>query len=238
MGALLSYVIVLTCGAQVVTYSNRAAFDAAVPSAIVEAFESDFNPGLMRQSFDNFDVVENNSVGVASVNWRPGDCGPESPTCDGFLTSGALGFTWSNTDPADPANDTVTSDLTFEFDFPIRAFAADIIDFGTVPDSGDFVADAFLGGTPVFSNQIAAILLAVPSDFNERGNEQFFGVQTTAPFDRLVFVSTGTPLDDLIIFDDVAISAVPEPGAVVMMLALCNVCGLISFYRRRIAQHR
>jgi hypothetical protein len=168
-------------------FDTRSEFEAAAQSFSVQGFEDEFETAAS-VSFPGFTVTEDSSF--ANVNSRTD-----------YVSAGqrSLGFTWNG-----------ERTLTFTFDDPTDAFAADILDFGTCCDAMVLNIASDTGEL----NTIAAVGGGLP-----RGNLQFFGVITDEPFKILTFTSDQNSDNDLIVFDEVAFRAVPEPGAVVLVVA-------------------
>ena len=112
-----------------------------------------------------------------------------------YVASGtrALGFTWNG-------------DGFFEFEFqpPVIAFAATILDFGTCCGA----TDLYVNAPELFWQETAAFGPGLP-----RGNQQFFGIISDEPLSQLRFFSNNVSDNDLIIFDQVSFLAVPEPAS-------------------------
>jgi hypothetical protein len=173
--------------AEPMVFATRAEFEAAVQNVAVQGFEAQFETAVA-VSFPGFTVAEDSPF--ANVTSRTD-----------YVSAGqrSLGFTWNG-----------ERTLTFTFNDPIDAFAADILDFGTccgamalniVSDTGEL-------------NQVAAVGGDLP-----RGNLQFLGVTTDQPFKVLSFTSDQNSDNDLIVFDEVAFRSVPEPEGIVLVVA-------------------
>lgn len=123
----------------------------------------------------------------------------------------ALGFTWNG-----------DGTLLFTFDPPVDLFAADILDFGTCCGA------TFLDATD--ENGEWTVTAATGAD-RPRGNLQFFGIVADTPFSEISFTSDVASDNDLIVFDEVAIRAIPEPAG--MTLIAFASCCLLAIGRRK-----
>ncbi len=164
-----------------IAFLNRTEFDAAVGSQTHQSFEVPFADASM-VSFVGFSVTEESAF--ANIKSRTD-----------YVSAGnrALGFTWNG-----------DTRLLFEFNPPITAFAADILDFGTCCSATSLGAVSADGEVDL----VAAVGPDLP-----RGNLQFFGFQSAEPISQLSFSSQSLSDNDLIVFDRLSFQAVPEPSA-------------------------
>ena len=182
--------VLITCAmaaADSAIYQEREKFEEMASSLSIQGFEEPFETSST-VNFPGFSVSEESLFANVSSRTDYVSVGNRS-----------LGFTWNG-----------NQSLTFAFDTPIDAFAADILDFGTccgatvlnvASDTGDLSAVAAVGGDL------------------ERGNKQFFGFISDSPFSTLTFTSDQNSDNDLIIFDEVAFRAVPEPTCLKLIIA-------------------
>ena len=73
---------------------------------------------------------------------------------------------------------------------------------------------------------------AATGEDRPRGNLQFFGIVAETPLSEISFTSDVVSDNDLIVFDEVAIRAVPEPTGIVLV-ALAVGC-LLAIGRRTV----
>jgi hypothetical protein len=184
--------------ATTIVFSERALFEQLVPVAERQGFEQEFDTAAA-VSFPGFTVTEDSSF--ANVKSRTD-----------YVSAGdrSLGFTWNG-----------DRTLTFVFNPPIDAFAADILDFGTCCGATILTVTSDTGEV----NETAATGVNRP-----RGNLQFFGVVTDQPFSTLTMTSDQNSDNDLIVFDELMFRVVPEPAANVMLL---GCLAMLTCRRRR-----
>lgn len=180
----------------------------ALASPIFFSTRSDFNDAVTPthvQGFeDPFEEGPSVSFDGFSVSERSNFANITART--DYVSAGdrALGFTWNG-----------STQFVFEFSPPVNAFAVDILDFGTCCDATSL--DALSGSGEI--DGVAAVGGDLP-----RGNNQFFGFTSNDPIATLSFSSQTLSDNDLIVFDEVAIRAVPEPTGLNLLMLLLVLC--------------
>lgn len=189
---------------------DRAAFQAATSSLVLESFEAPFNSG----STVDFGAFS------ASISGAAGTLFPE--TFSRSVTDGSQALGFAEFGP---------STVTFLFDDAITAFGIDFNDLNNVDASAaddignDFGVvltgdDGSAQGGPGFQNQ------------------QFFGVVNTDPFTSITFSIGATINFGLLTFDRLeyqtaAVSPVPVPASLPLLAGGLTALGLARAYRRK-----
>lgn len=143
-----------------------------------------------------------------------------------LVESDALALFDPNAPPI-PAGNTV-----FNFNRPITAFGVFVIQGGDGPVNDNPTAFRLIDRS---ANQAVDEVLVSPLGPNwGTNNVFFFGVTDTVPFDRVQIIETGDATDGMIYDNVVAGFAIPEPGAVVLIV-LGGACAVVraNRYRRR-----
>jgi hypothetical protein len=182
-----------------IVFSERSEFENAFDNLVIESFEEPVTEGST-VSFAGFSVTE--SSNFANIKSRTD-----------YVSDGdqSIGFTWNG-----------ETQLVFDFNPPIDAFAVDVLDFGTCCSAETLDVTSDTGEISL----VAAVGVDLP-----RGNLQFFGIQTDEPFSKLTFTSQSLSDNDLIVFDRVAFHAVPEPQS--YALTIEAIIGLSFLGRAR-----
>jgi hypothetical protein len=182
--------------ATTVSFTNRAAFDAAFPGEIVENWEPYAAGTVFTNGTGAAGITYTSSVGNAIVtNLYLPSTSPNSlgRSLDGSLDSSDF-FTTGNT-------------ITFTFAIPVRAFGIDTNTFDTVNGS--------LTGLTSGGESVASFFNPFPS----AGTGQFLGFSTDIPFTSITLTSGrafGYTLDTLR-YVPAAASEVPEPTTLVLL---------------------
>jgi len=113
-----------------------------------------------------------------------------------------------------------TSLVNFEFNKSITAFGIDIIDFGTVGSSP----------TLTYSNDIGDSFLIAVGPL-PGANRIFFGAIADSAFNVATFTRSGTEAGDIVIYDDVHYSPIPEPSTILLLGT--GLIGVVGLARRR-----
>jgi len=170
-------------------FDDRPQFEQFVPDAARQGFEQEFDTAGSI-SFPGFSITEDSAFAVIKSRTDYVSAGSRS-----------LGFTWNG-----------NRSLTFAFNPPIDAFAADILDFGTCCGATKLWVTSETGEV----DEVAATGVD-----RVRGNLQFFGVVTDQPFTTLTMTSDQNSTNDLVVFDELLFRPVPEPRGSGMLVLGC-----------------
>jgi hypothetical protein len=200
--------------AALVTFTNRAAFDAAVGTLPVESFETTPVTGVS--------ALSSLTLGPLTITGSP-NFGILNAPLVGVAATGGTQYLIQSTSTSVP------STLTFSFSSSLTAFGLDILDWG---DFGGGVTGGV--GSLTFTDNVGdTVLVDASPPLNADGNVSFFGVISTSALNSVTLTSTqlGDAYGvDRVAFGNPAPAQAPEP----LSLALLGTAvGALAVVRRR-----
>ncbi len=117
----------------------------------------------------------------------------------------------------------------FQFSSPIYAFGTNMINIGDALTSTTLSITVDLGGTDVRTYDFAPFITFANGGYNATG---FAGLTLGAPFDR-VTITRGGSGGDILAYNSISVSAVPEPGTWALLASAAGMAGYFGLRRRR-----
>lgn len=119
---------------------------------------------------------------------------------------------------------------SFHFNSPVQAFGVNILNIGDSGNSTTLSVTVDFNGSNSRVFDYASLLTFAGGGYNSTA---FLGLIDAAPFNNVTLTRSGTGGGDVLGFNAISVSAVPEPGTWAMLGTAVSMAGVFGLRRRR-----